>query len=273
MPAIASIVRSIAASLSAPVSSRPSPRRVTSARSTQRPPGAVLASLREVELDRVRAHVHDRVARSAEAHELLRAPGERSCSARRRARARARPRAGAPDPPTRPRPSARRPRQRPGRSPRPCTRRRVKRRRRLCTSTARRSSRGRTSRSRSSSSVPTGSGVTPATRSAPSMVPTSAAESGNAALSTGRHCWSPSSLTRSRCFTSRRPSRTLTESSAFAREHVQLVALALALGREVGEAPRGGLGGLTGDAPLPAGDDLGHRSVELVSATASVAPT
>ena len=60
MPVIASAVRSIASGAMSPVSAMPSPRRVTSARSTMRGPGAVVVSFADVELDRVGPHVDDR---------------------------------------------------------------------------------------------------------------------------------------------------------------------------------------------------------------------
>ena len=103
--AIASTVRSIGSGCSLPVSSRPSPSRVTSARSTtvRHAPSAV--PLADVELDRVRADVDDRVALRARTRASALSPrGEARRSADRAEAELAHGRDHARrDPPTRPR--------------------------------------------------------------------------------------------------------------------------------------------------------------------------
>ena len=76
MAAIASIVRSIGSGLSRPVSWRPSPSRVTSARSTTVRQAPSAPPLADVELHRVRADVDDRVPPLAEPDERLEAARE-----------------------------------------------------------------------------------------------------------------------------------------------------------------------------------------------------
>ena len=86
--------------------------------------------------------------------------------------------------------------------------------RRLCTWTEVRLGFGRTSSLTSSSSVydsePSSRGAAP---SADSAVETSSAPRGKGFFKTGRHCSSPSVLTASSSFTSKRPSRIFTEAS------------------------------------------------------------
>ena len=231
--AIASTVRSIGSASSRPASSSPSPRRVTSARSTivrHSPSGRALA---DVELDRVRADVDDRVAPRAEAGERLQAASEAHVAPASRGRARARRRsrrAGSSD-------STAIVRAEPCVGPhlgqlRHAAADRValpplvhrdgaqvvarldharRGARRACTRCARAPGRRRRA------------------RRAPRA--TSAAESGNAAFMTGFHCSSPSSFDALELLDVHQPVANLDRRVARAREQVDLVALLNPLGR------------------------------------------
>ena len=91
--------------------------------------------------------------------------------------------------------------------------------------------------------------------SASSTAATSAAASGNVAFITGFHCSSPSSFTVWSCFTSMQTVADLDRGVAAAREQVDLVALLSPLRRRAPRSARRRRRSLAEGAPLPAGND------------------
>ena len=96
--------------------------------------------------------------------------------------------------------------------------------------------------------------VPPPTPSVVSTRSAASASSGSGALSTGSHCWSPSERTRCSSLTSTTPSRSFTDASLPAEEHVEIVALVIALGLQRRQVPLGLRDVLPEGPPLPAAD-------------------